>query len=106
MSLPQYETATPGVVRVSGELTFDTIPGFEAETRALFANPSTTAALTIDLGGVQRADSAGVALLIEWLRHAQTQGKPLRFENIPQQMLAIARLSGVEGLITPAAPVR
>ena len=45
-------------------------------------------------------DSAGVALLIEWQRQAQKHNKSVCFINIPSQMLAIARLSGVDDLLS------
>lgn len=58
-------------------------------------------AAAIDLAGVTGSDSAGLALLIEWLSIAKASGRALRFENIPSQLQQIARLSEVEGLLAP-----
>jgi len=55
--------------------------------------------LDIDLGHVQRSDSAGLALLVECLRHARETGRTIRFFNIPAQMLAIARVSALDEVL-------
>lgn len=56
---------------------------------------------TIDLAGVSESDSAGLAVLIEWLAQAARQGTTLRYENVPAQILAIARISDVQDLLVP-----
>jgi phospholipid transport system transporter-binding protein len=56
----------------------------------------------IDLAGVTGSDSAGLALLIEWLSIAKGANRALRYENIPSQLQQLARLSDVEGLLVPA----
>jgi phospholipid transport system transporter-binding protein len=57
----------------------------------------------VDLGGVGESDSAGLALLIEWLRMAKQSGKEIHFANVPEQIEALARISEVEDLIgTPS----
>ena len=53
----------------------------------------------VDLGGVTHADSAGVAVLIEWVASARRAGRELRYTDIPPQVLAIARLGGVDGFL-------
>ena len=59
----------------------------------------------IDLAGVTGADSAGLALLIEWLSVAQAAGQSLRYDNVPAQLLQLARLCDVEALIVGKAAV-
>ena len=56
----------------------------------------------MNLGEVTRVDSAGLALLLEWLRLARSEGRAMRFTALPDKLLAIARLSGVDGLLTDA----
>ena len=46
-------------------------------------------------------DSAAVALLLEWRREAARLGKGLNFVNLPANLLALAELYGVSGLIQP-----
>ncbi len=55
--------------------------------------------LDIDLSHVERSDSAGLALLVEFLRQARQAGKTIRFFNIPAQMLAIARVSALDEVL-------
>jgi phospholipid transport system transporter-binding protein len=42
-----------------------------------------------------------VALLLEWRREAARRGKGLFFANLPANLLALAELYGVTGLIQP-----
>jgi phospholipid transport system transporter-binding protein len=60
-----------------------------------------TAETVIDLKSVSHSDSAGLALLIEWMSLARAAGKTLRYTNMPSQVQQLARLSEVEDLLTP-----
>jgi phospholipid transport system transporter-binding protein len=84
-------------LRVSGDLSFKTVPEFVSSNKNLFSSANS---IDVDLSNVSRADSAGVALLIEWQRQAQKQKKSICFINIPSQMLSIVRLSGVDDLLS------
>lgn len=53
----------------------------------------------VDLSGVTSGDSAGIAVLVEWIATAASAGMSLRYENVPPQMLAIARISDLEDLL-------
>ncbi|MGA2341961.1 MAG: STAS domain-containing protein [Steroidobacteraceae bacterium] len=59
-------------------------------------------AAVIDLAAVTGSDSAGLALLIEWLSVAKDAGRALRYENVPAQLHQLARLSDVDSLISGA----
>jgi anti-anti-sigma factor len=56
-------------------------------------------AFTVDLADVSFCDSAGLALLIELLRDAKRHNQAIHYINVPKQLLAIAKVSGVEGWI-------
>lgn len=64
--------------------------------RALRAS---TAPVVFDLGGVSVADSAGLALLVDWLAYAASQGRKLEFANAPAALQALARISDVMPLL-------
>ncbi len=85
-----------GCIDVSGELTFTTVGDLLSSSRALFAP---VAILDIDLAEVTRSDSAGLALLIDWMRAAKQMNKNIMFHNIPAQMLAMAHASGLDELL-------
>jgi len=55
---------------------------------------------TIDLSRVTEADSAGLAVLVDWLATAKSRGTVIRYECIPSQILAVARISDLESLLT------
>lgn len=93
---PRLEPAGGGRFKLHGELSFQTVPRFLDSTRNLVSERSE---VTIDLGGVQRSDSAGVALLIEWLREVRRAGHTVNYVNIPSQMLAIARASSIDSIL-------
>lgn len=80
------------VQSVSGPLTFYSVPSIFAASGKWFAG----SALTIDLKQVTQADSAGLALLIEWLRQARKANVSLTFANIPPQMQVLIRVNGLQ----------
>ena len=47
---------------------------------------------------VDKSDSSGIAFIIELLRLAHTYHKEVIFHQVPEQMLAIAKLSSVDEL--------
>jgi phospholipid transport system transporter-binding protein len=84
--------------RVIGSLHFTTVSGLlSAGIEAIDHNEASV----IDLAGVTASDSAGLALLIEWLSVAKGANRTLRYENIPSQLQQLARLSEVEELLVP-----
>lgn len=87
-----------GHYRLPEALTFATTPQLYLQTGEMFDTPLPR--LTFDLAGVQRVDSAGLALLLEWLREARRRSKEIRFENIPEQLAAIAKVSGLSDILT------
>jgi phospholipid transport system transporter-binding protein len=81
---------------VSGALEFATVTALlPAGTAAIEQGRATV----IDLSGVTAGDSAGLALLIEWLSVAHAASHPLRYENIPSQIRQLGALSDVDELI-------
>src|SRR5262245_50864698 len=86
---------TPGRVVVAGELTFATAR--EARQLGLLVLQGSSAdRIVVDCGGVTRADSAGLAVLLDWLAWGRRRSHPLTLENLPDALLAIARISEVD----------
>lgn len=100
MSAAKLEQQGEGHYRVSGELSFATVTELLLQSRSLFAGESS---IEVDLSGVIHADSAGLSLLIEWLRQAKLQGKQLRYLALPVQLNALASISEVDGLLSHSA---
>lgn len=84
--------------RLVGDLDFVSVPGLYRRTEELLAHPR----VRLDLDAVDHANSAGVALLLEWRREAQRLDVDLEFIHIPDAVMRVARLSGVEALLLGA----
>lgn len=91
------ERTAPGRLAARGELGYATA----AEALAAGLRMIDGQDCAIDLAQVTEGDSAGLAVLIEWLAQANARKVALRYENLPAQIAAIARISDVDELITP-----
>ena len=86
---------------VVGALTFETVPGLYQKSSSWF---DSAGELILDLAQVERTDSAGLALLIEWLRRAQVANMTLRFANIPAQVQTLIRINGLQDALLNHSP--
>lgn len=82
-----------GLFVVDGDLTFATI---DKKTVKSFDFLKSTKQVTIDLSRVTCTDSAGLALMIEWIKYTRHHRIQLRFKNIPEQLRKLAKLSGFD----------
>ena len=82
-----------GYFVVDGDLTFATI---DIKTVKSFLFLNTAKLITIDLALVICTDSAGLALMIEWIKYARHHRTQLVFKNIPEQLFNLAKLSGFD----------
>ena len=99
MSGARLESLGAGRFRVNGVLDVGTAADVLKQSVERFSN---VGRIDVDLGGVSEADSAGLALLIEWLRTARERSQQISFVNIPAQINALAKISEVEELLNPA----
>jgi phospholipid transport system transporter-binding protein len=53
----------------------------------------------VDCSGITASDSAGLTVLLDWLAVSRGRGCGLRYVNLPEGLLAIARISEVEELL-------
>ena len=75
---------------LAGALTFDSVPSVWQQGLEVIQRSST---LDLDLKDVSHTDSAGLALLVVWAGEARRRRARIRFYNVPEQLLAIARTS-------------
>jgi len=81
MPNPDFQVALKdGKIAVSGRLDFTTASqALKAINEQMLANPTAPPATqVIDLGAVTHSNSAGLALMIEWLAEAQRIGRTIR----------------------------
>jgi phospholipid transport system transporter-binding protein len=83
-------------IAIEGELDFESVTPLLAETRRQFAGKER---LEIDMQGVRRADSAGLALLVGWLALARRHGVSLRFHSPPDALMRLAEVTNVAELL-------
>ncbi|KPK56046.1 MAG: hypothetical protein AMS22_02475 [Thiotrichales bacterium SG8_50] len=82
---------------VAGELSLGSVPAAQRVAAGeLLTSPGPW---HIDLARVARSDSAGLALLVEWVREARERGIDVGFRHMPEQMRAMARVSGLEDIL-------
>lgn len=98
MSRATAQLAEKGDTRcaLSGALTFETAAWLWQQ---LQGGAWMSRAREADLSGVTDADSAGLALLIAWRAAASAEGGTLKFEAVPERLLALARLTDAESLL-------
>lgn len=92
----RIDEGSPGSVRVSGELTFGTAA---AALKAIDAAVARDGRSELDLAGVTRSDSAGLACVLAVLAHSAERGRKLNVRNMPEGMHLLASVCEVEGLM-------
>jgi phospholipid transport system transporter-binding protein len=92
---------SPGRIAVTGELTFATAR--DARQLGVLVLEGTRAdRIVIDCSAVTRADSAGLAVLLDWLAWGRRKSRKVSLENLPASLVAIARISEVDEMLTKA----
>lgn len=93
MSKLQFIEQDIGHFIVAGNLTFATIG---KDTLKSMMSLTSAREITLDLKQVGLTDSAGLALMIEWLKYARSKRTHTVFKNIPEQLRNLAKLSGLD----------
>ncbi len=89
---------SPGKFSARGALTFANARA--ARSEGLHAlRTSSARELEVDCGGITHSDSAGLAVLLDWMAIMKRDGRPLCFPHLPPGLLAVARISGVEEML-------
>jgi len=85
--------------RLAGSITFATVTAaYQNEDLDLTSRDG----IEIDLTDVSRVDSAGLALLLEWIRAAGASGGRVRFTSIPVQLERLIQVAGLEEVFAGA----
>ncbi len=53
----------------------------------------------VDFARVGKVDSSALSLMLAWRRRAQAAGRRLEFRNVPDSLISLARLYGVDTLL-------
>lgn len=94
----EIETTGPGRYAIRGVLTFANAR--RARNEGLSAlHASSESDLEIDCSRITQSDSAGLAVMLDWMAIMKREGRPLCFSQVPCLLLAVARISGVEDML-------
>ena len=97
MNETEIKATGNGRFEVHGELNKATVPAVWRHANSLIQ--AATQNLVFDLKAVTRTDSAGLALLLEWMTMARARQLQIHFCNLPAQLWEIAKVSDLEELI-------
>lgn len=92
----QLERTVPGTLGVRGVLSFETAAAAFAAIEAALADESVA---RLDLAGVERSDSAGLACVLAAQAQARRLGRTLAVENMPSGMRVLAQVCEVDALV-------
>lgn len=94
----EIAVTSPGLFATRGALTFANAKA--ARSEGLHAlRTSSARELEVDCSGISHSDSAGLAVLLDWMASMKRDGRPLCFSHLPPGLLAVARISGVEEML-------
>jgi phospholipid transport system transporter-binding protein len=82
---------------VDEPMTFQTVPDLLARSSQWLQ--SGNGPVVFDLQRAQRADSAGIALLVEWVELARSQQREISIVNLPDQIEDLVRLNDLMPLL-------
>lgn len=80
---------------LAGELTMDSVAELLERGREL----ARSGELVVDLSAVTAADSAALALLLDWLRTARAAGHGLQLRQVPAGLASLGALYDVNALL-------
>ncbi|MDX1804770.1 MAG: STAS domain-containing protein [Alcanivorax sp.] len=83
-------------VYLSGALDFDSVLSVDHRLTAWLQQQRDDC--TVDLRDVGYSNSAGIALLLGWLRLARQRSITLHWQNLTPDLLAMARVGGLQSL--------
>jgi phospholipid transport system transporter-binding protein len=80
---------------LQGNLNMDSVPALYATGLQRLAGED----LLVDFSQVETVDSAAVSMLLGWERGAQRTARELQVKGLPEDLLSLARLYGVDKLL-------
>jgi phospholipid transport system transporter-binding protein len=83
--------------QLHGEMTFTHAKSLLLQSEALFAGLPD---VEIDMQRVEKADSAGLPLMLEWLAQAAERDARVLFTEVPEAIHSVARLCQIESLLS------
>jgi len=99
MSAPSLSVDKTGDIQVAGDLTLHTVASLIKPGQDAIAQ--TQGKMVVDLADVSRFSSAGVALILNWLRAAEAHKVSLMIKNPPADLPAIIEVCDLDAVFEP-----
>ena len=87
------------VLYVSGDLDFNNVMSVYRDS--INAIRRSSLIVTIDFSCLHSANSAALAIIINWMKLAEKSGTSICFRNMPVDIISLAKSSGLDKLIQP-----
>lgn len=86
----------PEALMVNGDLDFNNVMAVYEKALSKFADYKE---LVFDFTSVTSSDSAGLALIVEWIKQARRQNKMITFKHLSADILSLAKAAGLDQLV-------
>jgi phospholipid transport system transporter-binding protein len=96
MTLSAKISEQEGCLKVSGNLHFFTVMDLWSSSLPLLRDKTS---LQFDFSDVTSANSAGLALLMQWQRYAKRHHQTISFNNMPTLLVSIAAVAGIKEIL-------
>lgn len=98
-----FPSAGSALLSISGELDQTTLVHDFWQNLSASDNQAIVKAgcIKIDLANVDRTDTAGLAWLINLIKHSHEKKVKVSFDGVPDKLLNLAELSGAKQFLTP-----
>jgi phospholipid transport system transporter-binding protein len=80
---------------VSGDLNFANVMSIYQKS---LSQVNQCSELIFDFSQLTSSNSAGLALIIEWIKLSKQISKPIHFNHLPDDIMSIAKAAGVDGM--------
>ncbi|MDF1763040.1 MAG: STAS domain-containing protein [Oleibacter sp.] len=87
--------------RLQGDLTLQTVGDLVEKGARSIQKATGSNEWCLDLGGVERFSSAGVALILTWLRRCEAANVSMKLVQPPKDLNAIVELCGLNEVFAP-----
>lgn len=98
--MPQLIQEPSGDYSLTGPLNFNTVAALHREAQIDMSKSQ----VSVSLRQVDQSDSAGLALLVEWVRLADKHRCDLRYTDIPAHLQTLIDVTGLRSILNQAAP--
>ena len=103
--MSELSLVAPGQFALAGVINKTSVPDLVDSGWNIIARSVECSHITIDLSAVHKADSAALAMLLAWLRKSRHNSFDLAFQGVPVELLALARVCGLDEMLALDASI-